>query len=73
MESLYAKLPNKQKLTETRRTPRIRAGEAQTSAASHVPEGKQVTSLLNSWHGMLHVDEGHKLLERTLDLLKRCT
>ena len=27
-------------------TPRIRAGEAQTSAASHVPEGKQVTSLL---------------------------
>ena len=45
-------------LTETRRTPRIRAGEAQTSAACHVPEGKQVTSLLNSWHGMLHVDEG---------------
>ena len=33
---------------------------------------KKVTNMLICflyWHGMVHVDEGHKLLERTLDLL----
>ena len=49
MESFYAKLPNKKKpwpkRTETPKTPRLRAGEAQTwTAWKKVPEGKQVTN-----------------------------
>ena len=39
----------------------------------HRPPGKYRKEKSHSfalcWHGMVHVDEGHKLLERTLDLL----
>jgi len=44
MESLYAKLPNKK--VDRCAFPRLRACEAQTSAACKVPEGKKVTNLL---------------------------